>query len=45
MLDLWVSKTMRSEIAVTGEVLWQKWTVFSDLVGVPKEDRLKLSDR
>ena len=44
MLDLWVSKAMRSEIAVTGEVLQQIWTAFSDLVGVLKEDQLKLSD-
>lgn len=44
MLDLWVSKAMRSGILVTGEVLRQKWTAFSDLVGIPKEDRLKLSE-
>ena len=35
---------MRSRIAVTGEVLRQKWTAFADLVGVPKEDHLKLSE-
>jgi hypothetical protein len=44
MLDLWVSKAMRSGILVTGKVLRQKWTAFSDLVGIPKEDRLKLSE-
>jgi hypothetical protein len=34
----------KSGILVTGEVLHQKWTAFSDLVGIPKEDRLKLSE-
>jgi hypothetical protein len=31
-------------IMVTGEVLRQKWSAFADLVGVPEEDRLKLSE-
>lgn len=44
MLDLWVSKAMRSGIVVTGEVLRQKWIAFANLVGVPKEDHLKLSE-
>jgi hypothetical protein len=44
MLDLWVSQAMRSGIILMGEVLHQKWTAFADLVGVPEEDRLKLSD-
>jgi hypothetical protein len=44
MLDLWVSQAMRCGIIVTGEVLRQKWAAFAELVGIPEEDRLKLSD-
>ena len=44
MMDLWVLEAMASNILITGEVLRQKWTRFADLVGVPKEDRLKLSN-
>ena len=44
MLDLWVSTAMEDNILITGEVLCQKWTKFADLAGVPKDDRLKLSE-
>ena len=44
MLELWVSQAMWNKIMVTGEVLCQKWSTFADLVGVPKDDCLKLSD-
>jgi hypothetical protein len=44
MMDLWVSKVMSDNILLTGEVLRQQWTRFADLVGVPKDDRLNLSD-
>jgi hypothetical protein len=44
MLDLWVSQAMRNKIMVTGEILRQKWSAFADLVGVPEDDRLKLSN-
>ena len=44
MMDLWVSKAMNDAILLTGEVLRQKWTTFAALVGVPEDERLKLSD-
>jgi len=44
MMYLWVSKAMGDGILVTGEVLHQKWNAFADLVGIPQEDRLKLSN-
>ena len=44
MMYLWVSKAMGDGILVTGEVLCQKWNAFADLVGIPQEDQLKLSN-
>lgn len=44
MLDLWITKVMGDGIALTGEVLRQKWTVFADMVGVPDDERLNLSE-
>ena len=44
MMDLWVSKAMGDGILLTGEVLHQKWTRFADLVGVPEDERLNLSN-
>ena len=44
MLDLWVTKALGDGIILTGEVLPQKWVVFADLVGVPDDERLNLSD-
>jgi hypothetical protein len=44
MMDLWVLEAMSNNILLTGEVLHQKWTGFANLVGIPEEDRLKLSD-
>jgi hypothetical protein len=44
MMDLWVLEAMSNNILLTGEVLRQKWTTFANLVGIPEEDRLKLSD-
>ena len=44
MMDLWVLAAMADRINLTGEVLRQKWSTFADMVGVPKEDRLNLSD-
>ena len=44
MMYLWVLKAMGDGILVTGEVLHQKWNAFADLVGIPQEDRLKLSN-
>ena len=44
MLDLWVSKAMADGILLTGGVLRQKWYTFADLVGVPADERLNLSN-
>jgi len=44
MMDLWVSKAMNDKILLTGEVLRQKWNAFATLVGIPEDERLKLSD-
>lgn len=44
MLDLWVSKAMSEGLLLTGEVIRQKWTQFANLVGVPEDERLKLSE-
>ena len=44
MMDLWVSKAMGDGILLTGEVLRQKWTKFADLVGIPLDERLNLSN-
>jgi len=44
MMDLWVSKAMEDKILLTGKVLWQKWSKFADLVGIPEDAQLNLSD-
>lgn len=44
MMDLWVTQATWDGVLLTGEVLRQKWTAFADLVGVPAEDRLNLSN-
>lgn len=44
MLDLWVSKVMADGILLTGAVLCQKWRRFADLVGVPGDEWLNLSE-
>ncbi|KAJ7831605.1 hypothetical protein B0H14DRAFT_3713286 [Mycena olivaceomarginata] len=44
MLDLWAEQAMACDVMLTGEVLRQKWTQFADLVGVPEDERLNLSD-
>jgi hypothetical protein len=44
MMDLWVSKAMNDGILLTGEVLRQKWGRFADLVGIPEDERLSLSN-
>jgi len=35
---------LEDNILLTGEVLQQKWTKFADLVGIPEDERLNLSD-
>lgn len=44
MMDAWVLEVMSNSILITGDVLHQKWTGFADRAGIPKEDRLKLSE-
>ncbi|KAF9223035.1 hypothetical protein BS17DRAFT_767408 [Gyrodon lividus] len=44
MLDLWVSKAMADGILLTGMVLRQQWKKFANLVGVPEDERLHLSE-
>ena len=44
MMDLWVSNAMINKILLTGEVLRQKWSRFADLVGIPEDERLTLSN-
>ena len=44
MLDLWIAKAMNDQILVTGDVLRAKWTQFADMVGVPDDERLDLSE-
>ncbi len=44
MMDLWVSKAMADNIILTGEVLRQQWTRFADLMGIPMDERLNLSN-
>ena len=44
MMDLWVAKVMHNRVQLTGEVLRQKWKQFADMVGVPDDERLSLSD-
>jgi len=43
-MDAWVLEAMSNSILITGKVLHQKWTGFADQAGIPKEDRLKLSE-
>ena len=44
MLDFWVFKAMGDNILLTGKVLHQKWKQFTDLVGIPDDECLKLSE-
>jgi hypothetical protein len=44
MMDLWVSKAMEKKILLTGEVLRVKWKAFAELVGIPEDERLNLSE-
>jgi hypothetical protein len=44
MLELWIMKAMSDEVQLSGEILRQKWTRFADLVGVPEDERIVLSD-
>ena len=44
MLEIWIQKAMAAGLHVTGQLLRQKWTQFADRVGVPDDERLKLSE-
>ena len=44
MMDLWVTKAMQDKLMLTGKVLQQKWAAFANLVGIPEDERLNLSE-
>ena len=44
MLELWVAKAMRDRVPLSGEIIRQKWVRFADLVGIPQDEQLGLSD-
>lgn len=44
MLELWVAKTMSNGVLLNGEIIRQKWKQFADLVRLPEDERLHLSD-
>ena len=44
MMYLWVLKAMGDGILLTGEILRQKWNAFANMVGIPDDDWLKLSN-
>lgn len=44
MLELWIAKAMLDEVQLSGEIVRQKWMCFADLVGVPTDERLVLSE-
>jgi hypothetical protein len=44
MMDLWVLKALGDGIMLTGEVLRQKWTTFANMVCIPDDERLHLSN-
>jgi hypothetical protein len=44
MMDLWVSKALGDRILLTGDVLWQKWITFANLIGIPDDNHLSLSN-
>ena len=44
MMDLWVLKALGDGILLTGEVLRQKWSAFADMVCIPDDERLHLSN-
>jgi Tc5 transposase DNA-binding domain len=43
MLEMWISKAMNDKVLVTGEVLRAKYRQFEEMLGIPEEQRLKLS--
>jgi Tc5 transposase DNA-binding domain len=45
MMELWVTKSMESNILLTGKVLHQKWKQFADLVGISDDEWLNFSKR
>jgi hypothetical protein len=44
MLELWIAKAMRDRVHLSGEIIREKWTRFADLVGIPTDERLMLSN-
>ena len=44
MMDFWVLKALGDGVLLTGEVLRQKWSTFADMVCIPDDERLHLSN-
>ena len=44
MLELWVAKAMEEGVHLSGEIIWQKWSDFADIEGIPDNERLELSE-
>ncbi|KAG6853176.1 hypothetical protein H0H87_008786, partial [Tephrocybe sp. NHM501043] len=44
MLELWVAKAMMDNVLLSSEILRQQWSRFADLLQIPEDERLKLSD-
>lgn len=44
MLELWVQRAMADNLIINGDVIRMQWERFADRLGIPKEDRLKLSE-
>jgi len=44
MLGVWILKAMADNMLLMGEVLHQKWKTFAELIGVPDDECLKLSE-
>ena len=44
MLELWVARAMLDGVSLTGELIRQKATRFANLLNIPANERLALSD-
>jgi hypothetical protein len=44
ILELWIAKAMCDRVHLSGELIQHKWTHFTDLVGIPEEERLALNE-
>jgi hypothetical protein len=44
MLELWVARTMRDKIQISGDALKEKWKDFATLMGIKAEEWIELSN-